>query len=109
MDQRINRFNVAAALGLLVSCALACSGAPNQPGSSAGGRASSNAGGSGSAVSQDGGHSDGGATSVGSGATTGQAGNDAAARVDITSAILENHDVTLGGDSVIKLPPGTTT
>ena len=109
MDQRINRFNVAAILGLLGSCVLACSSTSSHPGTSVGAGAASNAGASGSAVSQGGGLSDGGATSLGSGATTAQGGTDAAARVDITSAILGNQDVTLGGDSVIKLPPGTTT
>jgi hypothetical protein len=92
---------------VLASC-LGCSGHPSSADQTRG--TAGNAASSGGASANSGGTgTTGGSTRTGSGAAAGQAGNDSGARVDITSAILGNQDVTLGGDSVIKLPPGTTT
>jgi hypothetical protein len=109
MDYRINRFNAAATLGLLGSCVLACTSAPSRSGSAGGASTSSNAGAAGGAAEGGGLAAGGGATSTGSGAATGQAGDAAGARIDITAAILGNQDLALVGNSVAKLPPGTTT
>jgi len=50
-----------------------------------------------------------GAAGNGAGASAGQAVLDDRTRVDITAGILANRDLTLTGDAVIKLPPGTST
>jgi hypothetical protein len=121
-----NRVSVFAALGVWAACVLGCSG-----GSSKSNVDATTAGTPSSAGATGGSDSEGGATSNGSGATGGaagqtgngagganggttggaggQAGNDTAARTDITSDILKNDNWTLSSDSIIKLPPGTTT
>lgn len=61
---------------------------------------------SGSSASASGGNAGSGSGIAGNG---GSAGNDVATRSDITPAVLGNQDVVLSGDSVVKLPAGTTT
>jgi hypothetical protein len=88
----------------LAAC-FGCSSAPSSSSSGAG--AGSGAGGSANVGA---GGIDGFAgNGVGTGASAGGAGRDDRARVDITSTILANRDLTLTGDAVIKLPPGTST
>lgn len=96
-------------LAALLSC-LACEG---QPSSETSGAAAA-AGTAGSSTPTDGSpNSHGGGGTSGDGGTgagsSGRPGEGDIPRLDITPAILENRDLTLTGDAVIKLPPGTST
>ena len=121
-----NRVSVFAALGVWAACVLGCSGASSKSNADAttagtassagaagasgseGGVTSNGSGATGGAAGQTG-NGAGGANGGTTGGAGGQAGNDTAARTDITSDILKNENWTLSSDSIIKLPPGTTT
>lgn len=90
-----------------VLCAsfIACSGQPSSDAS--GSRAA--AGSAGSSNSAAGGATGSGGNSGASGGSSGEAGSVDRVRIDITADILDSRDLTLMGDAVIKLPPGTST
>ena len=101
---------VFAVVAIFGACALACSATSSQisgGGENDAGRAP-NGGATGSSMAQ-GGRASGSGGLGRAGGAYGNTGGDAVARIDITAAVLANEDVTLAGDSVIRLPPGATT